>query len=257
MAAHLLRAAFWICYILAFLLSAHTASGAGVSINGHTMNSALSMGTGMDFSLRCSAEGNTADEELIWYREDGLLDLNAYNKINHSEVCVVNISSSDNEVPFTCMLKSNSTAKVTVVLDVQFPPELSGEDILKVEEGSDVTITCNVKANPQPDMTWRQVNGSLVFKKNRFSQSRTSEIFRLSISKAEKSDSGTYTCEALVGGMVTTRDFHLVVEDKGPVFPLEAIIAAAVVGLLTIAFGIFARRKKIFKCFNKQVSTAM
>lgn len=35
--------------------------------------------------------------------------------------------------------------------------------------------------------------------------------------------------------------------DTKPVFPLEAIIAAVVVILLTIIFGIVARRERIFK----------
>lgn len=35
--------------------------------------------------------------------------------------------------------------------------------------------------------------------------------------------------------------------DRKPGFPLEAIIAAIVVVLLTVIFGIVARREKIFK----------
>ncbi|XP_078539724.1 transmembrane and immunoglobulin domain-containing protein 1 [Lissotriton helveticus] len=221
------------------------------------VDAALPLTTGTSVSLRCSAEGNTVDEELVWYRKDGLIDLKAGNKINHSEVCIPNVSTSDNEVPFTCLLKSNSSAKVTVVLDVQFPPILSGTTSLVVEEEGNVDINCNVQANPQPEMTWRQANGTLVLKKNRFTQRRTSEIFQLSISKAEKSDSGTYICEAYISNNITTREFYLVVEDKKPGFPFEAIIAAVVVVVLTIAFGIFARREKIFKCFKKPVSTAL
>ncbi|XP_069082369.1 transmembrane and immunoglobulin domain-containing protein 1 [Pleurodeles waltl] len=251
------RAMFRFAYALAILLSTCEASGAGVSINGHNVDATLPLTTGTSLSLRCSAEGNTIDEELVWYRNDGLLDLKPENKINHSEVCIPNVSTSDNEVSFTCLLKSNSSAKVTVVLDVLFPPILSGETSLTVEEGSDVDLNCNVQANPQPEMTWRQANGTLVLKKHRFTQRRTSDFFQLSINKAEKSDSGTYICEAYVSHNITTRDFYLVVEDKKPVFPLEAIIAAVVVVVLTIVFGIFARREKIFKCFKKPVSTAL
>lgn len=52
------------------------------------------------------------------------------------------------------------------------------------------------------------------------------------------------------------RTFNLfsLLTDKRPVFPKEAVIAAVVVVVLTILFGILARKDKIFKVWNALVS---
>lgn len=42
--------------------------------------------------------------------------------------------------------------------------------------------------------------------------------------------------------------------DKKPVFPTEAVIAAAVVVTLTVLFGIVAQKDKIFKVWKALVS---
>ncbi|KFO74359.1 Transmembrane and immunoglobulin domain-containing protein 1, partial [Cuculus canorus] len=197
-------------------------------------------------SLSCLARNSNQDEELLWYRGDGKVDLKEGNKVNISNICISPVTTSDNGVIFTCKLARNTSVQVSVTLDVQFLPQLTGEESLQIEEGKDVTLSCNAKSNPQAQAAWYKDNSTLTLQQNRYQLYQTSEVFQLSIKKVQKSDNGTYTC-MLKSQEERWKDFHLTVEDKKPVFPMEAIIAAAVVVVLTVLFGIVARKDKICK----------
>ncbi|KFP34480.1 Transmembrane and immunoglobulin domain-containing protein 1, partial [Colius striatus] len=198
-------------------------------------------------SLSCLVENNSQDEELLWYRGDGQVDLKDGNKVNISNICVSPVTESDNGVTFTCKLARNTSLQVSVILDVQFPPQLTGEESLQIEEDKDVTLTCNAKSNPQAQTAWYKDNTTLTLQQNRYQVYQTSEVFQLTIKNVEKSDNGIYTCEVKSSLGEGRKHFHLTVEDKKPVFPLEAVIAAVVVVSLTLLFGIVAQRNKIFK----------
>lgn len=232
-----------------------------VTVNGRTENYVLDTPSGAQASLECAVQNHTRDEELLWYREDGVVDLKTGNKINISSVCVSPIREDDDGVRFTCKLQSDRTVSVSVVLNVTFPPLLSGDDFQTVEEDSDVSLVCNVKSNPQAQMEWHKDNNILVLEKGRHQIQETRESFQLSITKVKKSDNGTYSCIASSSLKVETMDFHLVVTDKVPPVPVEAIIAACVVVFLTLGFGLLARRKRIMKlCVkekNKNSDTAL
>ncbi|XP_041520994.1 transmembrane and immunoglobulin domain-containing protein 1 isoform X1 [Microtus oregoni] len=232
-----------------------------ITVNGRTENYVLDTPSGVEASLECAVQNHTSDEELLWYRGDGIVDLKTGNKINSSSVCVSPIREDDDGVRFTCKLQRDQTVSVSVVLNVTFPPLLSGDNFQTVEEDSDVSLVCNVKSNPQAQMEWRKDNNFLVLEKGRHQIQETSESFQLSITKVKKSDNGTYSCIASSTLKVETLDFHLVVTDKVPAVPIEAIIAACVVVFLTLGFGLLARRKRIMKlCVkekNKNSETAL
>ncbi|KFW11897.1 Transmembrane and immunoglobulin domain-containing protein 1, partial [Eurypyga helias] len=198
-------------------------------------------------SLSCLVQNSSRAEELLWYRGDGRVGLKGGNKVNVSNICVSPVTESDNGVTFTCKLARDKSVQVSVTLDVQFPPQLSGEESLQIEEHKDVTLSCNAKSNPQAQTAWYKNNKALTLQQNRYQLYQTSEVFQLSILKVRKSDNGTYTCVVRSSLGEGRKDFHLIVEDKKPVFPKEAIIAAVVVVTLTILFGIVARKDKIFK----------
>ncbi|MEJ1287643.1 bleomycin hydrolase [Cricetulus griseus] len=229
-----------------------TVSGSVLTVNGKTENYVLDTPSGVQASLECAVQNHTREEELLWYREDGRVDLKTGNIINTSSVCVSSISEKDNGVRFTCKLQSDQTVSVSVVLNVTFPPLLSGNDFQTVEEDSDVRLDCNVKSNPQAQMRWFKNNSTLILEKDRHQIQETTESFQLSISKVKKSDNGTYTCIASSSLKTETLDFHLVITDKAPVVPIEPIIAACVVVFLTLAFGLIARRKRIMKLCMKE-----
>ncbi|KFQ96554.1 Transmembrane and immunoglobulin domain-containing protein 1, partial [Nipponia nippon] len=201
-------------------------------------------------SLSCLAQNSSQAEELLWYRGAGKVDLKDGNKVNISNICVSPVTESDNGVTFTCKLARDKSVQVSVILDVQFPPQLTGEESLHIEEEKDVTLTCNAKSNPQAQAAWYKNNAPLTLQQNRYQLYQTSEVFQLSITKVQKSDNGTYTCVVKSSLGEGRKDFHLIVEDKKPVFPKEAVIAAVVVVTVTILFGILARKDKIFKVWK-------
>ncbi|XP_030818737.1 transmembrane and immunoglobulin domain-containing protein 1 [Camarhynchus parvulus] len=243
--------------VLALSLLACVATGVELSVNNHAADFTLSTGLSPAISLSCLVHNSSQAEELLWYRGAGQVDLKDGNKVNISNICVSPVNASDNGVTFTCRLARDKAVQVSVTLDVQFPPQLSGEETLQMEEEKDVTLTCNSKSNPQGQSTWLKGNQSLTLQQSRHKLYQTSEVFQLFISKVQKSDNGTYTClvESRLGN--GTRDFHLIVKDKKPVFPKEAVIAAVVVVTITILFGIVARRDKFLKCFKKPKETAL
>ncbi|XP_036050470.1 transmembrane and immunoglobulin domain-containing protein 1 [Onychomys torridus] len=242
------------CRLLLVILSLPQGRTSSVlTVNGKTENYVLDTTSGGQASLECAVQNHTRDEELLWYREDGRVDLKTENKINSSSVCVSSISEKDDGVRFTCRLQSDQQVSVSVVLNVTFPPLLSGDAFQTVGEGSDVRLVCNVKSNPPAQMAWHKNNSILILEKGRHQIHETRESFQLSITKVKKSDNGIYSCIASSSLKTETLDFHLVVTDKVPDLPKEAIIAACVVVVLTLGFGLLARRKRIMQlCMKKK-----
>ncbi|XP_053426870.1 transmembrane and immunoglobulin domain-containing protein 1 [Nycticebus coucang] len=222
-------------------------TGSVLTVNGKTENYILDTRRGSQESLKCAVQNHTREEELLWYREEGRVDLKSGNKINSSSICVSSISEDDHNVNFTCRLQSDKTVSISVMLNVIFPPLLSGNNFQTAEEGSSVNLVCNVKSNPQAQMMWYKSNSILNLEKNHHQIHQTSESLQLSITKVRKSDNGTYNCIANSSLKVETMDFHLIVKEKAIAVPIEAIIAACVVVFLTLCFGVIARRKRIIK----------
>ncbi|NWR48697.1 TMIG1 protein, partial [Regulus satrapa] len=224
-----------------------SSAGLELSVNNHAADFTLSTRPGPAISLSCLVHNSSQAEELLWYRGEGQVALKDGNKVNTSNICISPVNESDNGVTFTCKLARDKSVQLSVVLDVQFPPHLSGEETLHKEEGKDATLTCNFKSNPQAQSTWLKDSQVLTLQQNRHELYQNSELLRLSIRKVQKSDNGTYSCVVQSPLGNGTREFHLIVEDKKPVFPKEAVIAAVVVVSLTILFGIVARKDHFFK----------
>ncbi|XP_054428950.1 transmembrane and immunoglobulin domain-containing protein 1 [Pteronotus mesoamericanus] len=243
--AGLKRVCRFLLLVISFLPCEMTSSV--LTVNGKTENFILNTRIGAEESLKCDVQNRTGDEGLLWYREQGSVDLKAGNKINSSSVCVSSISENDNGVTFTCKLQRDQSVSVSVVLNVTFPPLLSGKDFQTIEEGSSVTLVCNVKSNPQAQMMWYKNGSILILEKNHHQVQQTSESLQLSITKVKKSDNGTYSCVARSSLQIKTKDFHLSVKDRAATVPIEPIIAATVVVFLTVCFGLIARRERIMK----------
>ncbi|XP_048822974.1 transmembrane and immunoglobulin domain-containing protein 1 isoform X2 [Lagopus muta] len=243
-------------HILVLCFLAHVATGVELSVNNYNDDFTLITSPGSVTSLSCLAQNRSQAEELRWYREDSQVDLKDENKMNISYICISPVSESDNGVTFTCKLVRDQSVQVSVVLDVRFPPSVGEDQTITVEEGKDVTLSCSAKSNPQGQTTWYKNNAILTIE-DHYQVYQDSETFQLSITKAQKSDNGTYTCEVKSSCGDSSKDIHLIVEDKKTVFPTEAVIAAAVVVALTVLFGIVAQKDKIFKCFKKTNETAL
>ncbi|XP_068945280.1 transmembrane and immunoglobulin domain-containing protein 1 [Petaurus breviceps papuanus] len=226
-----------------------------LTVNNNTQNYILKTMPGASESLKCAVQNHNQREELLWYREDRMVDLKDENKINSSDICISPVDKDDNGVTFTCMLQRNESVNISVTLNVIYKPILNGTDRQIVEEGKSIKIDCTVRSNPQARMTWYRNNSVLNLEKDHHEIYQTSELFQLSISNVLKSDNGTYTCHANSSLNLEVKDFHLIIEDKKITVPIEPIIAAIVVVVLTILFGLIARRKKIMKlCIKDEKS---
>ncbi|XP_037350169.1 transmembrane and immunoglobulin domain-containing protein 1 [Talpa occidentalis] len=225
-----------------------------LTVNDKTENYILDTRPGFQESLKCAVQNHIREEELLWYREEGTVDLKSENKKNSSSVCVSPVSENDNGITFTCKLRRNQSVSISVVLNVTFSPILSGDDTQTVEEGREVKLVCKVKSNPPAQMTWHKNGSILNLEKNHHQIQQTSEFFQLSITKVKKSDNGTYTCIANSALAKETKDFYLIVKDRVVTLPMEPVIAACVVVFLTLCFGVIARRNKIMKlCRRNEV----
>ncbi|KAM6163663.1 transmembrane and immunoglobulin domain-containing protein 1 [Rhynchocyon petersi] len=217
-----------------------------LTVNGKTEDYVLHTTSDATESLECAVQHHTGDEELLWFRKDGRVDLKSENKINSSSICVSPVREDDNGVTFTCKLQSNQSIAISVVLNVTFPPRLTEDEFQTAEEGSDVRFVCNVKSNPQAQIMWQKNNSILILEEN-YQIQQTSESLQLLITQVKKSDIGTYSCLATSPLHRKIKDFHLTVKDKGYTVPIEPIIAACVVVFVTLCFGVVARRKRIMK----------
>lgn len=235
--------------VLAFL--PNLIAGVGLAINANAADHSLRTSPGLTQPLRCTAEDPLQDERLHWFRQNQEVSLEEGNQVNASSICISPVNVEDDGVSFTCRLARNSSVQVSVTLDVQFAPILSGEDPPPAEEEGEATLSCHVKANPSAEVTWRKNDSALLLEKARYQLLQTTELLQLKIQGAQKSDAGTYTCVARSALGEAEKSFLLVVEDKRVPFPTEAVIAAAVVVFLTILFAFVARWKKILKCFRK------
>ncbi|XP_063813462.1 transmembrane and immunoglobulin domain-containing protein 1 [Pseudophryne corroboree] len=243
--------------LLLFVSYPLTATAIELLMNNKAYDDQLTLNISESANLRCDVTSNTADETLIWYRGTQQVNIKSENSVNTSNVCIPELTTADNGVSFTCLLKSNTTIKRSLQLNVLFSPELTGDSQITVEVGKNVQITCGFKANPAAIMFWRQ-NGRVFTLTSRYSVSMTTNSLQLSITKAEMTDTANYSCVALTdNGNETISVFELIVEDRKAVLPVEAIAAAVVVGALIIAFGLFARRDHIIKCKKSRHDTAM
>ncbi|XP_073472956.1 transmembrane and immunoglobulin domain-containing protein 1 isoform X2 [Aquarana catesbeiana] len=229
-----------------------------LKLNGFNYDNRFDLKVNQSKTIKCDVVNNSNTETLIWYRGTQQVDIKPENSLNTSTVCLPAVAPDDNGISFTCLLKSDMTIKRSVQLNVLFEPILSGDTKTITQAGQNVQLTCGFKANPAVAMSWRQ-NDSIVSFPSRFEQSMSSNTWTLSITKVEMSDTANYTCVAVTAsGNVTTLIFELIVGERQPGLPVEAIGGAVVVAFLIICFGLFARRQKIFKqCMKNKHNTAM
>ncbi|XP_039223007.1 transmembrane and immunoglobulin domain-containing protein 1 [Crotalus tigris] len=226
-------------------------TGLELSINANTGDYELPTEVGRTQSLWCTIQRHSQEEELLWLRGDGEVDLQEGNKVNASNVCISPVTEEDDGVSFTCQLARNKSVQISVLLNVTYPPVLSGEDPPVTPAEWDATLDCRVKANPPARLTWLKDDKPLSLEDSRYWILQTSELSQLTIKQLQPSDGGRYTCEARSPRGESRKDFHLVVSESQLPFPTEAVIAAGVVLSLIALFALLVQWEKIGKCFKK------
>lgn len=203
-------------------------------------------------SLTCKhdAEGEE-DSELVWLRNNALVSLKEENKKGQSSVCISPVILEDKEAIFTCHLRSNASDRLSVVLNVTYPPSLTGTEEVIVEEEATMSLICSIDAHPAVSSIVWTLNGTEVdLKAGQFYLINDGLSSRLSTDKVQRSlHEGTYRCTAdspKYGSL--SKGFTVDVTDKTLKFPLWPMVAGIVVVCLTTILAIASRWKKIVKC---------
>uniref|UniRef100_UPI00398F81EF transmembrane and immunoglobulin domain-containing protein 1-like n=1 Tax=Pristiophorus japonicus TaxID=55135 RepID=UPI00398F81EF len=246
---------------LSFIVASHFVpgcTGVDIAVNDITADYRITMNISDSLSLKCTTVNNTQDEALVWFRGEREINLKSMNRINVSTVCIDPVTEDDNEATFSCHLSKDYNINTTVLLDIRFIPILSknGDDPIEVHRRDDVTLTCNVKSNPPALMSWYKDNSTLKMVAGKHSVHWDSSVFRLSIKKIEKVESGTYVCMANSTLGSSNLAFQLTVKDKPYVVPYEPIVAGLVVVVLTVLFGIISRRNAILECYRRKTDAS-
>ncbi|XP_007237986.3 transmembrane and immunoglobulin domain-containing protein 1 [Astyanax mexicanus] len=213
---------------------------------------------GSTVTLSCEVQNSDGEEELQWSRNSGLVDLQEGNRLSQSHLCVQNLTRDDHQVKFTCQLKRNASVSSSVKMSVLYPPILSGEENVTMEETRESEISCPVQANPQVTVSWLRNGVAVDLLKEGYTLYQDSSVAKLIITKPDREQhQGTFTCiaESSVFGNMT-KFIHVKVVDKTMAFPLGPLIAGCVVILCTVLLAVLSKWSQIAKCCKYKVMKA-
>ncbi|XP_041987673.1 basement membrane-specific heparan sulfate proteoglycan core protein-like isoform X2 [Aricia agestis] len=167
-----------------------------------------SVGEGEDIRLVCTASPNVAAGSIEWVRQDGTPFLS--NMYSDNGVLYVVKADAQNQGVYMCRTPSYGVSPVLVVLTViplrtPSPVEAANitinKDSLEIPSGGSDTVECIPEGNPVPYVKWSRSDES------NFGSGSSQRENTLIISNAQESDSGYYTCEAIIDGKPIVRKY--------------------------------------------------
>ncbi|XP_061828600.1 roundabout homolog 1 [Nerophis lumbriciformis] len=174
--------------------------------------------------FRCEARGDPVPT-VRWRKDDGELPKGRYEIREDHTLKIRRLTSAD-VGSYTCVAENMvGKAEASASLTVHVPPAFVVRPRNQVVGvGRTVTFQCEATGNPQPAIFWqREGSQNLLFSyqppqpASRFSVSQTGD---LTITDAERSDVGYYSCQALnIAGSVITKallEVTDVVSDRPP-----------------------------------------
>uniref|UniRef100_A0A8K9UU85 Roundabout, axon guidance receptor, homolog 1 (Drosophila) n=1 Tax=Oncorhynchus mykiss TaxID=8022 RepID=A0A8K9UU85_ONCMY len=174
--------------------------------------------------FRCEARGDPVPT-VRWRKEDGELPKGRYEIREDHTLKIRRLTSADMG-SYTCVAENMvGRAEASATLTVHVPPVFVVRPRNQVVAvGRTVTFQCEATGNPQPAIFWqREGSQNLLFSyqppqpSSRVSVSQTGD---LTITDAERSDVGYYSCQALnIAGSVITKallEVTDVVSDRPP-----------------------------------------
>ncbi|KAI6230584.1 hypothetical protein M3Y99_01047200 [Aphelenchoides fujianensis] len=120
---------------------------------------------------------------------------------------------------YVCLVKSSAgQAQLPIRVEVLVPPKIeAGERVLKVVEGSQLTLDCRASGAPDPEVTWH-------FGSRLLSADNQGHFV---IKRANVSQSGVYRCEATNAAATVSADFHVEVLVKPRIRTYEKVTKRA------------------------------
>ncbi|KAI5625586.1 cell adhesion molecule 2 isoform X4, partial [Silurus asotus] len=157
---------------------------------------------GEDVTLTCVTSGSKPAADIRWFRNDkevqGVKEVNATGRSFTVRSSVhLQVDRKDDGAAYTCSVEHvalNSTPhQVTEVLEVYYAPKIEIVPSLIVpQEGQYFKLECTSKGNPLPDrVLWTKDGGVLPDVERMIVEGR-----ELIITNLNKTDNGTYRCEA-------------------------------------------------------------
>ncbi|XP_023820487.1 carcinoembryonic antigen-related cell adhesion molecule 20-like isoform X2 [Oryzias latipes] len=194
---------------------------------------------GSSVTLTCEASGSSPSRK---WKKDGS-DLSLSENVTLSEdnkVLTFKAVNKDNSGEYVCLVSnpfSSSEAKFTFI--VNYGPQnvqIEGKD--KINENDQIKLMCSAESTPSATFTWR-LNGSEII-------GSSAEFLK---EKAQRSDSGTYTCEALntVTKKQATAEHELRVQTENSSGCSAGCIAGIVVGCLVVVTAASAGGYSVYK----------
>ncbi|XP_072557153.1 cell adhesion molecule 2 isoform X3 [Paramormyrops kingsleyae] len=223
---------------------------------------------GDQITLTCVTSGSKPAADIRWFRNEkeiqGAKEVNASGKtFTVSSTLRLQVDRDDDGVAYTCRVEhvalSSSPQQTTEVLEVHYPPFVDITSSLTFpEEGEYLKLECVSKGNPLPDsVLWTKDGGELPDIDRMIVEGR-----ELTFTSLNKTDNGTYRCEASnhLGTsraeymlFVYAKDFSIpstdpnALQQKGPDHALIGGVVAVVVFItlcLIIVLGRYLARHK-------------
>uniref|UniRef100_A0A3B5Q563 Uncharacterized protein n=1 Tax=Xiphophorus maculatus TaxID=8083 RepID=A0A3B5Q563_XIPMA len=152
--------------------------------------------------LSCSWDGG-APKALVWWEGPGGQSKGGQE---NSNILVLRYGTARSGKPYTCYAKHPLMVEAkSCRLTLEAPVLLTQRRVISVYEGSDVQLTCNLRANylPANDITWFNNQGVDVRDTSKYMLLQTSAWANLTVRETdEMQDSGEYRCSTsnAVGG---------------------------------------------------------
>ncbi|XP_017552311.1 cell adhesion molecule 2b isoform X2 [Pygocentrus nattereri] len=202
---------------------------------------------GEDVTLTCITSGSKPAADIRWYRNDkevqGVKEVNATGRSFTVRSTVhLRVNRNDDGAAYTCSVEHitlNSTPhQVTEVLEVHYAPQVEiVHSLIVPQEGQYFKLECVSKGNPLPEpVLWTKDGGELPDVERMIVEGR-----ELIITTLNKTDNGTYRCEASNHIGTNSDEYVLFVYDPNaltPHGPDHALIGGvvAVVVFITLCF---------------------
>ncbi|XP_037123884.1 cell adhesion molecule 2-like isoform X2 [Syngnathus acus] len=213
---------------------------------------------GESISLTCTTTGSKPAAQLRWFRNDkevqGTTEVTASGKsLTVRSSLRFQVERGDDLVAYTCMVEHVSLANpyvTTEVLEVYYAPHLEiTHSLIIPQEGQYLKLECVSRGNPRPEsVVWSKDGGDLPDVERMIVEGP-----ELTITTLNKTDNGTYRCEASNQLGTNSAEYKLFVYDPnaigqhGPDHALIGGVVAVVVFItlcLIIVLGRYLARHK-------------